>query len=60
MKAALAELPGVVSVEHESGTDRFVVAHTEPFAQAASAVERIVIFKGIRRKLERLAEQLKR
>jgi hypothetical protein len=59
VKAALAELPGVVSVEHEIGTDQFVVKHTEPFAQAASAVERSVIFKGIRRKLGQLAERLK-
>ncbi len=54
MKAALAGLDGVTSVEHEAGTDVFVVRHREPLSEAACAVDRVVILRRVRRGLEKL------
>ena len=60
MQAALAELQGVTSVEHEAGSDIFVVKHTGVLNDTVSAVERIVIFKWARRGLEKIGRVLQR
>ncbi len=56
MKAALAGLDGVTSVEHEAGTDVFVVRHRGPLSDAAYAVDRVVILRRARRGLEKLGQ----
>ena len=58
MQAALAELQGVTSVEHEAGSDVFVVKHEGGLNDAVNAVDRIVIFKGARRELEKIGRLL--
>jgi len=47
VQAALVELQGVTSVEHEGGLN-----------DAVNAVDRIVIFKGARRELEKIGRLL--
>jgi hypothetical protein len=56
VKAALAGLAGVTSVEHEVGTDVFVVRHDGELDDAAKAVDRVVILKWARRGLEYLKQ----
>ena len=55
MQAALAELPNVEAVTHAAGTDRFIVRHSGQLDDAACAVDRRVIFRDVRRWLERIA-----
>jgi len=50
----------VSEVTHERGTDRFIVRHTGPLAEAARAVDRKVMLRGARRGLERLARVWRR
>ena len=57
MKTALAGLDGVTSVEHEVGTDVFVVRHREPLSNATCAVDRVVLFRRARYGLEKLGQQ---
>ena len=54
MKAALAGLADITSVEHEAGTDVFVVQHRGPLRNAAHEIDRIVILRWVRRGLEKL------
>jgi len=54
VQAALAGLDGVTLVEHEAGSDVFVVRHREPLSDAAHAVDRVVILRWVRRGLEKL------
>jgi len=54
VKAALAGLADITSVEHEAGTDVFVVQHRGPLRNAAHAIDRIVILRWVRRGLEKL------
>jgi hypothetical protein len=56
VKAALAGLAGVTSVEHEPGTDVFVVRHDGKLNDAVKAVDRVVILKWARRRLEHLKQ----
>jgi hypothetical protein len=56
VKSALAELNGVTSVEHETGSDVFVVKHDGQLNAAVSAVDRVVILKWLRRGLETLSK----
>jgi hypothetical protein len=53
-------LEGVTSVEHEAGTDVFVVQHRRPLSDAAHAVNRVVIARWARRGLEQLRASLTR
>jgi hypothetical protein len=59
VKAALAGLADVTSVEHEAGTDVFVVQYRGPLSNAAHAVDRVVILRGARRALEKLGRSLR-
>jgi hypothetical protein len=59
VKAALAGLAGVTLVEHEAGTDVFVVQHRGPLSGAARAVDRVVILRWARRALEGLVQQMR-
>jgi hypothetical protein len=58
VKAALVELNGVTSVEHEAGSDVFVVKHEGEWDDAVNAVDRVVIFKWARRGLEKIGRLL--
>jgi hypothetical protein len=57
--AALAGLDGVISVEHETGTDVFVVQHHGPLSDAAHAVDRVVILRWARRGLEKVRQRIR-
>jgi hypothetical protein len=52
-------LEGVTSVEHEPGTDVFVVKHDGKLNNAVRAVDRVVILKWLRRALEKLGRLMK-
>ena len=60
MTAGLEGLPGVISVEHNAGTDRFVVRHEGRLDRTVEAVESVVLFKWARQWLEDLARWLRR
>jgi SpoU rRNA methylase family enzyme len=59
VKAALEGLPGVTSVEHEAGTDVFLVRHAGKLSDAVKTVEGHVLFRPARRWLEALGRRLK-
>jgi len=58
VQAALSGLDSVTSVEHEAGSDVFVVKHEGELNDAVNAVDRIVIFKWVRRGLEKIGRVL--
>ena len=60
MQAALAGLDGVDAVEHEAGTEVFVVKHHGKLNEAVPAVDRVVILRWARRGLEKLERLLRR
>jgi hypothetical protein len=57
VKAALAGLDGVEAVEHEAGTDVFVVKHRGKLNDAVKAVDQVVLLRWARRVLEKLGQQ---
>ena len=59
MKAALAGLDGVTSVEHEAGTAVFVVKHDGDLNDVARAVDRVVLLRWARRGLEKLGSNIR-
>ena len=56
MSAALAELPNVEGIEHTAGTDRFTIKHRGELNGVPAAVDRIVIFRWLRKFLNRLSD----
>jgi hypothetical protein len=58
VKAALAGLDGVDAVEHETGTDVFVVKHHGKLNDAVKAVDRVVLLRWARRALDKLGQQM--
>jgi hypothetical protein len=60
VKAALAGLAGVETVEHEAGTDMFVIKHHGQLSDAVQAVDRVVLLRWARRGLEKLERLLRR
>jgi hypothetical protein len=60
VQAALAGLDGVDAVEHEAGTELFVVKHHGKLNAAVQAVDGVVILRWARRGLEKLGQQLQK
>ncbi len=58
MKAGLAGLQGVTSVEHEAGTNTFVVRHVGQLGGVVEAAESVVLLKWARRWLERMGQRM--
>jgi hypothetical protein len=50
----------VESVTHAAGTETFIVRHSGELIHAAQAVDRKVIFRSARRRLEKAARGLRR
>jgi hypothetical protein len=53
-------LDGVEAVEHEAGTELFVVKHHGKLSDAVKAVDRVVLLRWARRVLEKLGQQIRK